>query len=73
MGIIYVSGSVLGWEPLAPSWLNTRREKEAAVIKGSWRVDDRAREREEKGKGPGTECVAVTEPEKEVDSDSESI
>uniref|UniRef100_A0A7S0HBM9 Uncharacterized protein n=1 Tax=Hanusia phi TaxID=3032 RepID=A0A7S0HBM9_9CRYP len=32
MGIIYVSGSVLGWQPLVPSWLNLRREKEVPVI-----------------------------------------
>jgi dynein heavy chain len=32
MGIIYVSISVLGWEPLVPSWLATRREKEATVL-----------------------------------------
>lgn len=32
MGIIYVSLSVLGWEPLVPSWLATRREKEASVL-----------------------------------------
>jgi len=27
MGIIYVSLSVLGWEPLVPSWLSTRFER----------------------------------------------
>ena len=39
MGIIYVSGSVLGWQPLVPSWIFTRtqdksgREKEASILK----------------------------------------
>jgi dynein heavy chain, axonemal len=39
MGIIYVSGSVLGWQPLVPSWIFTRthekvgREKEASLLK----------------------------------------
>ena len=32
MGIIYVSISVLGWEPMVPSWLATRRDKEAAIL-----------------------------------------
>ena len=33
MGIIYVSGSVLGWYPLAVSWLQTRRDKERDNLK----------------------------------------
>ena len=33
MGIIYVSIAVLGWEPLVPSWLATRRPKEADNLK----------------------------------------
>jgi len=38
MGIIYVSGTVLGWQPLVPSWLFTRthdkvgREKEKELL-----------------------------------------
>ena len=32
MGIIYVSITVLGWEPLMPSWLATRRPKEAEIL-----------------------------------------
>jgi dynein heavy chain len=33
MGIIYISGSILGWEPLALSWLQTRRDKEQPILK----------------------------------------
>jgi len=32
MGIIYVSISILGWKPLVPSWLATRRPKEAEIL-----------------------------------------
>ena len=33
MGIIYFSISVLGWQPLAASWLQTRREKEQPILR----------------------------------------
>ena len=32
MGIIYVSVTVLGWEPLVPSWINLQREKERELL-----------------------------------------
>jgi hypothetical protein len=32
-GIIYVSDSELGWQPVVASWLQTRPEKEATVLK----------------------------------------
>lgn len=32
-GIIYVSDSELGWQPVVASWLQTRHEKEAAALK----------------------------------------
>ena len=32
-GIIYVSDSELGWQPVVASWLLTRPEKEAAALK----------------------------------------
>jgi len=32
MGVIYVSVTVLGWEPLVPSWINLQREKEREVL-----------------------------------------
>ena len=34
MGIIYVSVTVLGWEPLVPSWINLQREKERQLLEG---------------------------------------
>ena len=32
-GIIYVSDSELGWQPVIASWLLTRPEEEAAALK----------------------------------------
>lgn len=33
MGIIFISGSILGWTPLSLSWLQTRRDKEQPILK----------------------------------------